>query len=213
MVYLPTHFEETRPAVISEVIRTSPLATLVTFQHGAPCADHIPLLLDPERGPHGTLIGHVARNNTLWHDHDPDVETLAIFQAADAYISPNWYPTKAETHEVVPTWNYVVVHAGGPLVIHDDEKWVRGVVGKLTKAMEQSEPVPWKMADAPQAYLREMLGNIVGIEIPVVKLTGKWKASQNRTPQDRDGAIAGLDASGDPRHQAMIEQMRRFGGE
>ena len=100
-------------------------------------------------GEHGTLIGHVARNNDLWRDGRHDGESLAVFQSADAYISPNWYATKQETHEVVPTWNYAVVHVYGPIVVHDDEKWVRGAVGRLTKKMEALQPDPWKMADAP----------------------------------------------------------------
>jgi transcriptional regulator len=121
-----------------------------------------------------------------------DTEVLAVFQAADAYISPNWYPTKQETHEVVPTWNYAVVHAWGQLVVHEDEKWVRGAVGKLTQAMERASDRPWKMGDAPQDYIRSMLGNIVGIEIPIQRIIGKWKANQNRNDADRNGTIDGL---------------------
>lgn len=202
MVYLPEHFDAPDPDGMREIIERFPLATIVTLGPDGICANHIPLLLEPDRGPHGTLIGHVARDNTLWRDGQHQGETLAVFQAQDAYISPNWYPTKAETHKVVPTWNYVVVHAYGPLVIHDDEKWLRGAVGKLTRTMEAiTSAHPWKMADAPRDYLDDMLGSIVGIEIPVARMIGKAKASQNREPVDREGAAAGLRATG--KHAAI----------
>lgn len=183
MTYLPPHFREDDPDRIAALIEAHPLATLVATGTDGLQAHHIPLLLIRHGGDHGTLVGHVARNNDRWVSAEGS-DVLAIFQTADAYITPNWYPSKGETHEVVPTWNYAVVH--------DDEKWTRGVVGRLTQAMERSSPVPWKMGDAPQEYLREMLGNIVGIEIPVRRIVGKWKASQNRSAADRSGVIDGL---------------------
>ena len=197
MVYLPEHFAESRPEAMHRLIAAFPLATLVTLGSDGIVANHIPLLLDLNRGEFGTLIGHVARSNEVWRESNHDGESLAVFQSADAYISPNWYASKAETHEVVPTWNYAVVHAHGRMIVHDDEKWVRGVVGRLTKAMEASRPVPWKMADAPAGYLRGMLGNIVGIEMPVSRMIGKWKVSQNRSDADRAGASASLRSTGD----------------
>ena len=206
MTYLPDHFREDDPARIKALIDAHPLAVVVAHTDEGLQAHHIPLLLDERHGEHGTLIGHVARNNTLWADAE-DADVLAIFQAADAYITPNWYPTKAETHEVVPTWNYAVVHASGPLVVHDDEKWVRGVVGRLTQAMERPNTPPWKMGDAPQHYLREMLDHIVGIEIPINRIVGKWKASQNRTEADRNGAIAGLHERSAPGDRQMADIM------
>ena len=208
-MYLPAHFEETRTEALHALIVAHPLGTLVTLGSDGLAANHIPFLIDASDGPHGTLIGHVARNNALWHDHAGQVEVLVIFQGASAYISPNWYATKQITHEVVPTYNYAVVHAHGPLVVHDDSKWLRGVVGKLTKAMEASHQAPWKMADAPSDFINQQLENIVGIEIPINRLTGKWKTSQNRPLDDRIGAVDGLRASGGPAEAAMaalIEQ-------
>lgn len=207
MVYLPPHFAEIDPAVLHAVIAASPLATLVTFGSDGLAANHIPFVFDPRTGPHGRLLGHVARNNAVWRDHDPGQDALVVFQAADAYITPNWYETRRTTHEVVPTWNYAVVHAYGRIIVHDDVKWLRGQAGMLTKQMEASQPVPWKMADAPSPFIAANLEQIVGIEIPVTRLIGKLKASQNRSDADAEGAIAGLRATGDPDNHAMAELM------
>jgi transcriptional regulator len=204
-MYLPVHFEETRTEVLHALIAEHPLGALVTVGSDGLTGNHIPFLLNASDGPHGTLIGHVARNNALWQDHDTNVDALVIFQGASAYISPNWYATKQRTHEVVPTYNYAVVHVHGPLTIHDDPKWLRGVVGKLTKAMEALQAAPWKMADAPSGFIAQQLENIVGIEIPISRITGKWKTSQNRPIEDRVGAVDGLRASGDPAHAEMAE--------
>jgi transcriptional regulator len=208
-MYLPAHFEEARTEVLHALMAEHPLGALVTLDSDGLTANHIPFLLNASDGPHGTLIGHVARNNALWRDHDKTVQALVIFQGASAYISPNWYETKRNTHEVVPTYNYAVVHVHGPLIIHDDPKWLRGVVGKLTKAMEASQVVPWKMADAPSDFINQQLENIVGIEIPISRLVGKWKTSQNRPVEDRVGAVAGLRASGDPAHAGMAELIEK----
>jgi transcriptional regulator len=205
MIYLPAHFEMNDPKHIHELVASNPLATLVTLGPDGLAANHIPLLFDSDRGEHGTLVGHVARNNDVWREGCHDGESLAIFQGIDAYISPNWYASKHQTHEVVPTWNYAVVHAYGPLVIHDDEKWVRGLVGRLTKAMEAAQPVPWRMGQAPQPYLEVMLANIVGIELPITRLVAKWKASQNRTADDRASAAAGLREAGLSEMADLIE--------
>ncbi len=205
MVYLPDHFAELDREALRRLIVGQPLATLATVGPDGIAANHIPMLLDSNRGEFGTLIGHVARNNDLWRDGYHEGESLAVFGAAEAYISPNWYASKAETHEVVPTWNYAVVHAYGRLIIHDDENWIRGVVGRLTKTMESSQPVPWKMADAPADYIRGMLGNIVGIEIPVSRMIGKWKVSQNRSDADRASASVGLRSTGDPGDAEMAD--------
>ncbi|CAN5408712.1 FMN-binding negative transcriptional regulator [soil metagenome] len=210
MVYLPAHFEEQRPEAIHDLIRAQPLGTIVHIGADGLVANHIPFLIEPARGPHGTLIAHVARNNDLWREVKPGVESLVVFQGPDAYISPNWYATKRETHEVVPTYNYAVVHAYGEIQVHDDEKWVRGVIGKLTKAMEALQPTPWKMADAPRDYLTMMVGNIVGIEIEITRLIGKTKLSQNRNLADREGAITGLrtmNSSGDSAAADAMESL------
>ncbi len=198
-MYLPEAFEEQRTEVLHGLIAANPLGALVTIQDGVLTADHIPFLLDPREGENGRLIGHVARNNPLWRDHEPAIDVLVVFQASSAYISPSWYPTKLETHEVVPTWNYATVHINGPLLLHEDAKWLLGVVGRLSTVMERGRVDPWKMADAPRAYIDNQLGQIVGIEIPISRLTGKWKMSQNRPLADRRGAIDGLRARGSAR--------------
>lgn len=207
MVYLPQHFAETDTAAMHRLIGAFPLGTLITVGADGIAANHIPFVLDPRAGEHGRLLGHVARNNAVWRDHDPDVDALVVFQSVDAYITPNWYATKRETHEVVPTWNYAVVHAYGRLIVHDDVKWIRGQAGMLTKQQEASQATPWKMADAPPAYTAGMLAQIVGLEIPIARLIGKFKASQNRRDADQAGAIAGLRETGEPGNAAMAELM------
>lgn len=202
-MYLPAHFAEERDETIAQLIADYPLGTLVTLGSEGLSANHIPFLFDRTAGPHGTLRGHVARGNTVWHDHTAAHETLVIFQGPQAYISPNWYPTKQDEHRVVPTYNYAVVHAYGQLVIHDDEKWLRGFLGRLTKRMESPQPQPWKMGDAPQEYLTTMVQGIVGVEVVLSRLVGKWKVSQNRLPVDREGAAAGLRAAGGAEQAAM----------
>jgi transcriptional regulator len=210
MVYLPPHFEEHRIETMHDLIRAHPLGTIVHLGADGLSANHIPFLVDSASGPNGTLLAHIARNNALWREASPDQDVLVIFQGPDAYISPTWYPTKQETHEVVPTYNYAVVHASGRLLVHDDEKWLRGVIGKLTKVMEAPQPAPWKMADSPRDYLNARLTEIVGIEIPITRLTGKFKLNQNRPIADREGAIAGLRGTGqadDADTAAMMEAL------
>lgn len=212
-MYLPPHFAETDPGRLHALIAAHPLGALVTLGPDGLTANHIPFLLDPDpaAGAHGRLIGHVARNNPVWRNEqdrragDVTISALVIFQGPAAYISPTWYATKQETHQVVPTYNYAVVHVHGTPVIHEDPKWLRGVVGRLTKAMETGLPLPWKMADAPAAYLTGQLATIVGIEIPIDRIVGKWKISQNRSAADRSGAAAGLRAAGGPDAAAMAD--------
>lgn len=204
-MYMPAHFEETRQEILHELIARHPLGALVTLGMEGLAADHIPFLLDARTGDRGALIGHVARNNEVWHDHAGDVEAIVIFQGPAAYISPNWYATKQQTHEVVPTYNYAVVHVHGPIIIHEDRKWLRAVIGKLTKTMEASQPAPWKMADAPAAFVESQIESIVGIEIPISRMAGKWKTSQNRILADREGAVAGLREAGDSVSRAMAD--------
>jgi len=207
VVYVPQHFAETDTAAMHRLLRTFPLGTLVTLGAEGLAANHIPFVLDAGAGAYGRLLGHVARSNAVWCDHDPDMEALVVFQSVEAYITPNWYVTKRETHEVVPTWNYAVVHVYGQIIVHDDGKWVRGQAGMLTKQQETSQPRPWKMADAPPAYTAANLEQIVGIEIPIAHLVGKFKASQNRRDVDRAGAVAGLRETGDPGNVAVAELM------
>ena len=207
-MYIPVAFEESRIEVIHQLIADYPFGTLVTLGPDGLVANHIPFLLDQRSGEHGTLIGHVARNNEVWRMHDDGSEVLVVFQSVDGYITPNWYASKRGNHQVVPTWNYAVVHVYGPLVVHEDPKWLRGIVGRLTKRFEADQLTPWKMADAPPDYIAAQLDQIVGVEIPISRLTGKWKTSQNRQPTDREGVIAGLIERDQPGDSTMAELVR-----
>ena len=191
-MYLPKHFEETRVQVLHELIRAYPLGALVVLTARGLDANHIPFEVDPDPTPLGTLRGHIARANPLWRDFSRDVEALAIFQGPGTYISPSWYPTKRETAKVVPTWNYAVVHAHGALQFIDDRAWLRAFVEKLTNRHEAERRDRWKVTDAPPDYIDKQLGAIIGLEIPITRLIGKWKVSQNRPAQDRDGVVEGL---------------------
>lgn len=194
-MYLPSHFEETRAVALHALIGSRPLGTLITQDRsGALQADAIPFVLDPGPGPHGTLRGHVARANPVWREARVEVQALVVFQGAQGYISPNWYPSKAQHGKAVPTWNYIVVQARGRLQAIDDREWLRAFVTRLTERHEARQPEPWQVSDAPADYLEAMLGAIVGIEIELSSLVGKWKASQNRSSADHAGVVAGLAA-------------------
>jgi transcriptional regulator len=208
-IYLPPHFEQTEPEQIADLIAAFPLATLITHDHEGVTANHIPLQLDRTAGEQGSLRGHIARNNDLWRLDVTGSESLAIFQSPDAYISPNWYPGKQEHHRVVPTWNYAVVHVYGNLIFHDDEKWLRGVIGKLTKASEASQPQPWYMGEAPRDFLKDQLGMIVGVELRISRIIAKWKMSQNRSATDRSGVIAALEATDNESTHWIAENITR----
>jgi transcriptional regulator len=198
-MYLPTHFEEHRPGELQRVLREHPLGTLVTHGPDGLDANHIPFELDEAVGPHGTLRAHVARANPLWREVSAEgADVLVIFQASDAYISPNWYPSKPEHHRHVPTWNYQVVHAHGRLRVMDDERFVRGLVARLTHEHEQrsQQARPWKMGDSAPAFITGLLQSIVGIEVEITRLVGKSKLGQNRETRDRLGAAAGVEGLG-----------------
>lgn len=205
-MYQPAAFQEDRVAVMHELIRAYPLATLVTLTADGLEANHIPMLIDPEPAPFGTLRGHVARANPVWKTK-PDCDVLVVFQGPQHYVSPSWYPSKKENGKVVPTWNYAVVHAGGPLVVHEDAEWLRGLVTQLTDTHEQHLPQPWRVTDAPEDYLRQMLRAIVGIEIPLRSLKGKWKLSQNRLPKDRAGVFEVLSTKSDETSVSALKLM------
>ncbi|HSY28617.1 MAG TPA: FMN-binding negative transcriptional regulator [Burkholderiaceae bacterium] len=202
-MYLPAHFEESRVEVLHQLIRDYGLGTLVTLSAGGLEANHIPFEIDPEPAPFGTLRAHVARNNPVWREFSSDVDALAVFQGAQAYISPNWYQTKQENGQVVPTYNYMVVHAGGAMKIIEDPVWLLALVGRLTNRYEASQAAPWKVSDAPDQYIEKMLSAIVGIEIPIKKLVGKWKVSQNRPAVDRARVVSGLQEQGGENAIAM----------
>lgn len=184
-MYVPAHFSVPDNEALYRLIRANPLGILVTNGGSGLDANHIPFEVDPQQGQHGVLRAHVARGNPVWKDVRDGAEVLVIFRAADAYVSPNWYPTKHESHKQVPTWNYRVVHAHGTITIHHDETFLRGLVGRLTRIHEASQPVPWQMDDAPKDYIAAMLKAIVGLEIDITRLVGKFKLSQNRELRDR----------------------------
>lgn len=208
-MYEVAAFREERVEVMHALIGVHPLATLVALTAQGLEANHIPLLVEPESGPFGTLRGHVARANPLWRTVCAGSEVLAVFQGPAGYITPSWYPSKVQTGKVVPTWNYAVVHAHGPLRIHEDAGWLRALVTQLTVKQESRRENPWQVTDAPEHYVDAMLQAIVGIEIPIARLQGKWKMSQNRLPQDRDGVIAGLSALDDDTSRSLLDAMRK----
>lgn len=191
-MYIPKHFEESRIPILHGLIREHPLGTLVTRTAKGLEANHLPFEVDPEPAPFGTLRGHIARGNPLWREASSGAEALVVFQGPSAYVSPSWYPTKKETGKVVPTWNYVVVHAHGVPRFVDDRAWLRAFVERLTNRHEAGRADPWKITDAPPDYIDLQLGAIVGIELPLARLVGKWKISQNRPAEDRAGVVEGL---------------------
>jgi len=195
-MYLPQQFAEARPEELQRIVRDNPLGMLVRRTESGLEADHLPFLLDPAQDNAGTLIAHVARSDPVWREIADGDMVLVVFRGVQGYISPNWYPGKHETHRFVPTWNYEVVHAHGSIHVRDDEKFVRGVVARLTRKHESDQPVPWKMGDAPVDYLSEQLSRVVGIEIRLSRLDGKRKLNQHHEKRDREGAIQGLESSG-----------------
>ncbi|MBU9434800.1 FMN-binding negative transcriptional regulator [Burkholderia multivorans] len=195
-MYVPADFAESRPDVLRELIVRHPFGSLITQGKDGLDANHLPFEWLPGDGGLGELHAHVARANPVWQAVANGDDVLVIFHAGDAYISPNWYPSKHATHRQVPTWNYVVVHAHGRITMRDDEKFVRGVVARLTRTHEASQPVPWKMGDAPPDYLEAMLQSIVGLQIEITRLVGKRKLGQNKAAADIRGAGEALVASG-----------------
>jgi transcriptional regulator len=214
-MYVPPHFAVTDPAVLHRIVREHPLGMLVTANGSNPAhaldADHIHFELDATPtpgGPLGTLTAHVARANDLWRRCPTGTPVMVVFRGAEAFISPNWYPSKHELHRQVPTWNYEVVHAHGTLAVRDDERFVRGLVARLTRRHEAAEPRPWKMSDSAPEYIDTMLRNIVGIEVAIVSLVGKSKLSQNKEERDRLGAADTLATRG---HDELAQRMRQPG--
>ncbi len=207
-MYLPEHFEEAREEDLVQTIAAYPLGALVVNGPQGLDANHMPFLTDQDGAGKSRLLAHIARANPLWKEVQDGQDALVIFRAGDAYISPNWYPSKHEFHRLVPTWNYRVVHVHGRLFIRDDERFVRGVVARLTKTHEAQagSPRPWKMTDSAPEFIDDMLTKIVGIEIEVVRMVGKWKLSQNRDERDRTNAAQELQKRGEqPISGAMLD--------
>lgn len=202
-MYIPKQFEEQRVDVMHELIRARPLATLVTLSSGELNANHIPLHLSESPAPFGTLRGHVARANPMLADLTNNIESLAMFHGPNAYITPSWYATKKETGKVVPIWNYAVVHAYGFLRVVDNAAWLRAQLEDLTTHNEASFSEPWAVSDAPRQHIEKMIAGIVGIEMVITKLSGKWKVSQNQPAQNQASVVAGLKGSVLPDALAM----------
>jgi transcriptional regulator len=191
-MYLPKSFEPPDTDTLQQFLRAHSFGVLVTVTSHGLDGNHLPFVFDPEPSPYGTLRGHVARANPIWRECESGVDALAIFQGPDSFISPSWYPTKQETGAVVPTWNYIVVHAHGTVRAVQDAGWLRANVEALTNRHEASREAPWAVSDAPADYIQKMVGAIVGIELPISRLIGKWKLSQNRSERDRAGVVEGL---------------------
>jgi transcriptional regulator len=190
-MYIPRANQEDRISVLHKLMEDQPFASLITMGSSGLFATHIPMLLE-QNGAKGQLRGHISRANPQWRDYTPSVEALAIFSGPQHYITPNWYPEKQESGKVVPTWNYVVVHAYGYLKIIEDGAWLVTHLASLTNIHEAASPVPWKIEDAPADYIASQVKGIVGLEMEVTRLEGKWKVSQNRSEPDRNGVAEGL---------------------
>lgn len=204
-MHQPPAFAQTSPTALANLMRTHPFGTLITIDANAPQVDHLPFLFEAGEGSPGVLRAHVARENDLCQRCAAGGSALVVFQGADAYISPSWYPSKQQTHRLVPTWNYEVVHARGTLTLHDDARFLRRLLAQLTREHEAGEPQPWRMRDAAPGHIDSLLPHIVGVEITITSLLGKSKLSQNRDPADRLAAANTLEARG---QHALAKAMR-----
>jgi len=213
-MYIPPAFREERIETLHELIRQHPLGLLTTAGASGLVATPVPFLVYADEGKRGTLRAHVARANPHWRDLQGVAECLVVFLGPQGYITPSWYPSKQETQKVVPTWNYVTVHAWGRPRLVEDAAWLRRQIDDLTHARERARSRPWAVGDAPDDYIAAQMKAIVGIEIPIERIEGKWKLSQNRPEADRAGVVAGLSSPDDPNGNAamtglMMERGRR----
>ena len=209
----PPHFREDRRDVQHALIRAHPLGLLVTFGGAGLVANPVPFVIDPSASPLGTLRAHLSRANAQWRDFDPNHEALVVFQGAEAYITPSWYEAKRQHGKVVPTWNYAMVQAYGRLRVMDDPEWLLGQISTMTAAQEAAQPEPWSVGDAPPPFVAAQLKGIVGIEIDITRIEGKWKVSQNRSEADRQGVSAGLRLAQDDASRAMADLVDARGAE
>lgn len=204
-MYIQQQFQEKRLEVLHALVKAHPFATLVVQGESGLVVNHIPLLLCAEEGGHDVLRGHIARANPMWRELMPSTEAVAIFQGSDSYITPSWYPSKQVDGKAVPTWNYAVVHVHGVPRVIDDPGWLLAHLREMTDEREAGQASPWSVSDAPAEYIGQLVKAIVGIEIPVTRIVGKWKVSQNRPVADRLGVAAGLQKRADDRSCAMAE--------
>jgi transcriptional regulator len=208
-MYLPAFHREDRLDLQHDLIRAHPFATLIVMGRDGLVANSLPFLLDTSVSQNGVLRAHVARANPVWQEFNPDVEALVVFQGPEIYVSPNFYATKKETGKVVPTWNYASVHAYGKMKAIEDKAWLLDFVRALTDRHEVDQPKPWSVADAPDDYIAMMLRGIVGLEIEVSRLEGKWKMSQNRVLADREGVAEGLRKAHDENADAVADLVEK----
>ncbi len=207
-MYLPPSFREDRLEVQHALIARHPLGLLITAGEGGLMANPIPFLIDSAASPRGTLRAHLARANPQLAALRAGADCLVVFQGPHAYVTPSWYATKRQTGKVVPTWNYATVHAWGAAVVQDDPSWLRQQIEELTISRERSKAAPWAVGDAPERYIAAEMRGIVGLEIPIDRIEGKWKLSQNRSAEDRAGVVAGMAADADvpaPMRDLMAE--------
>jgi transcriptional regulator len=205
-MFLPPLFAEARIEVMHDLIRHHPFGTLVTYGENGLNATQIPFFVIPGTGGFGSLKGHLSKGNPHWREMETCSECLVIFQGPHGYVSPSWYPSKTATHEVVPTWNYATVHAWGRPVITQDAQIKRDLVSGLTDHLESSRAAPWQVTDAPDNFIQKQLNGIVGLEISVTRMEGKWKMSQNRNPEDHAGVLSGLVNTDDPHANPVLAQ-------
>ena len=206
-MYIPKHFEETRVDVLHSLIESYPLASIVTLKDNFPEVNHIPMLLSPLQGSYGLLSGHIARNNPMWRDHPVDTDVLVVFHGPNAYISPSWYASKAQTGKVVPTWNFVSVQARGRIRFIHEPEWLIQHLHALSSQHEKQFSHPWHVNDAPAEFIQDLIKVIVGFEIEVTDIKGKYKVSQNRSAEDMQSVIDALNTTG---NEQMVKLMRTY---
>jgi transcriptional regulator len=206
-MYVPKYNEVKDLPTLHGFVESNPLGAWTTIVNGDIVANHIPFLLHKKEGELGTLVGHVARANSVWQEYSDEKKSLVIFQGAQTYMSPNWYPSKHEHGKGVPTWCYMVAHLEGVPRKIEDPEWLLQHVNELTDTHEGKQSTPWKVSDAPDDFIDMLIGGIVGIEIPITKITGKWKLDQNRTESDRKGVIEALTSTENPQSHQIAEEL------
>ena len=207
-MYNPRWFKEDRIEVLQAEVNKISFGTIITTGPSGIMASHVPMLIDPSRGRLGTLFGHLARGNSQWRASSIENEGLATFVGPDAYISPKWYQTKKETGKVVPTWNYVEVQVRGPVTFFEDSKRLLEVVSNLSRHHEADSEKPWSVSDAPADYVSRELSTIVGFEMQISKIEGKWKMSQNKGKEDREGVKLGLVKRNRPGDASVLKEVQ-----
>jgi transcriptional regulator len=210
-MYQPPHFREDDLSVQHALIRDQPFGLLISTGADGPVANAIPFHLDTTQGAKGRLQTHVARANSQWQDISDGAQVLVVFQGVHHYVTPSWYQTKRETGKVVPTWNYAMVQVRGPARVIDDPVWLRAQIEALTRGQEDGRAEPWAVGDAPAEFIASQIKGIIGIEIDIAEIEGKWKVSQNRSADDQKGVIEGLAATAGPDAACMAELVRRYG--